>query len=248
MTSMSREQRVSAVFVQVADSLIDDFDLIEFLQQLCGHCVTLLDVSAAGILLANERETLHTVAASDETTEMLELFALQHDQGPCLECYRLGTARIDIDLGDEAAVSAWPGFAAQARRSGLRTSHVFPLRLRDRAVGALNLFHHGAQNLTAQDASLAQALADVATIALLQQRDIGQEQLEKAQLQYALTSRITIEQAKGILAERWNSTPDDAFHALRAYARAHQLRISDCARRVIDRTLDTGDIPRPSSA
>ncbi|MCF3960226.1 GAF and ANTAR domain-containing protein [Streptomyces fuscigenes] len=245
MTTMSREQQVSAVFVQVADSLIDDFDLIEFLQQLCGHCVMLLDVSAAGILLADERDILQTVAASDETTEMLELFALQHDQGPCLECYSSGRARTNIDLGNSAAVSAWPAFAAQARRSGLHTSHVFPLRLRDRAVGALNLFHHGSQSLTSQDASLAQALADVATIALLQQRDIGREQQEKAQLQYALTSRITIEQAKGILAERWNSTPDTAFRALRSYARTHQLRVSDCARGIIDQTLDTDDIPHP---
>lgn len=109
----------------------------------------------------------------------------------------------------------------------------------------MNLFHTGSQPLTAPDASLAQALADIATIALLQQRDLGQEQREKAQLQHALTSRITIEQAKGILAERWNTNPDLAFNALRAYARTHQLRISDLAREIVDQTLDTARIPRP---
>ncbi|MFC8829658.1 ANTAR domain-containing protein [Streptomyces sp. NPDC057137] len=244
MTSMSREQQVSEVFVQVADSLIDDFDLIEFLEQLCAHCVTLLDVSAVGILLAGEEETLHTVAASDETTQILELFAVQHDQGPCLDCYRDGTARTNIDLDDPTA-GTWPAFAERARGSGFHTSHVFPLRLRNRAVGAMNLFHTGRQPLTAQDASLAQALADVATIALLQQRDLDHDQREKAQLQHALTSRITVEQAKGILAERWNTNPDLAFATLRAHARAHHLRISDLARQIIDQTLDITQIPRP---
>ncbi|MFF1925061.1 ANTAR domain-containing protein [Streptomyces sp. NPDC058221] len=245
MTSMSREQQVSDVFVQVADSLIDDFDLIEFLEELCSHCVTLLDVSAAGILLANENGLLHTVAASDENTHLLELFAIQHDQGPCLDCYRTRSARSNIDLHDPVANSTWPAFADQARKSGFRTSHVFPLRLRDRAVGAVNLFQTRRQSLSPQDASLAQALADVATIALLQQRDLGQEQLEKSQLQRALSSRIVIEQAKGILAERWTVNPDRAYNALRTYARARQLRISDCARQIIDQTLDTDRIPRP---
>lgn len=245
MTPMSREQQVSSVFVQIADSLIDDFDLIEFLQQLSGHCASLLDVTAVGILLANEKESLQTVAASDENAQVLELFALQHDQGPCVECYRSGNARTNIDLTDASATMAWPAFAARARQGGFQTSHVFPLRLRNRAVGAVNLFHTSRQDLSQQDASLAQALADVATIALLQQRDLGQEQLEKAQLQHALTSRIVIEQAKGILAERWNTTPDTAYQALRTYARGHQLRISDCARQIIDQTLDTDQIPPP---
>ncbi|MFF3263651.1 GAF domain-containing protein [Streptomyces sp. NPDC002932] len=245
MTSMSREQQVSDVFVKVADSLIDDFDLIDFLEELCTHCVSLLDVSAAGILLANEKGLLHTVAASDENTHLLELFALQHDQGPCLDCYSTHEPRFNIDLDNPASVEGWPAFADRARKSGFQTSHVFPLRLRDRAVGAMNLFHSSRQSLTPQDASLAQALADIATIALLQQRDIGQEQLEKSQLQRALSSRIVIEQAKGILAERWTTDTDTAYNALRTYARAHQLRISDCARQIIDQTLDTDQIPHP---
>lgn len=243
MTSMSREQQVSRVFVQVADSLIDDFDLIEFLEELCAHCVSLLDVSAGGILLANEKGILHTIAASDQNTHLLELFAIQHDQGPCHDCYRSRGERTNIDLHDSMANEDWPAFADRARLSGFQTSHVFPLRLRDRAVGAMNLFHTGRQSLTAQDASLAQALADVATIAILQQRDLGQEQLEKTQLQRALSSRIVIEQAKGILAERWNVTPDAAYDALRTYARARRLRISDCARNIIDQTLDTDEVP-----
>lgn len=245
MTPMSREQQVSDVFVQVADSLIDDFDVIEFLDELCAHCVSLLDVSAAGILLANEKGLLHTVAASDENTHLLEIFAIQHDQGPCLECYRTRASRTNIDLHDHTANSSWLAFAGQARKSGFKTSHVFPLRLRTRALGAMNLFHTSRQALSEQDASLAQALADVASIALLQQRDLGHEQMEKNQLQRALSSRIVIEQAKGILAERWMVKPDTAYGALRAYARARHLRISDCARQIIDQHLDTDQIPRP---
>ncbi|MFJ5049950.1 ANTAR domain-containing protein [Streptomyces sp. NPDC088719] len=245
MTSMSREQQVSEVFVKVADSLIDDFDVIDFLEELCAHCVSLLDVSAAGILLGNEKSLLHTVAASDENTHLLELFAVQHDQGPCVDCYETGKARANIDLHDLADTGSWPAFAEQARDSGFQTSHVFPLRLRSRAVGAMNLFHTSRQPLSPQDASLAQALADIATIALLQQRDIGQEQLEKSQLQRALSSRIVIEQAKGILAERGNVTPDNAYNALRAYARGRQLRVSDCARQIIDQSLDTDQISLP---
>ncbi|MFE2376590.1 GAF and ANTAR domain-containing protein [Streptomyces sp. NPDC059398] len=245
MTSMSREQQVSDVFVQVADSLIDDFDLIEFLEGLCAHCVALLDVSAAGILLANEKGLLHTVAASDENTHLLELFAVQHDQGPCLDCYRTRDARSNIDLHDPSDTGAWPAFADKARRSGFQISHVFPLRLRNRAVGAMNLFHTSRQSLSTQDASLAQALADVATIAILQQRDLGHEQMEKSQLQHALSSRIVVEQAKGILAERWTVDPSTAYNALRVYARTHQLRISDCSRQIIDQTLDTDQIPHP---
>lgn len=244
MTSMSLEQQVSAVFVQVADSLADDFDLIEFLTRLCAHCVSLLDVTATGVLLADEKGDPHTVAASDEATHLLELFALQHGQGPCVECYRTRTARIDVDLSDTRATRAWPAFAANALGSGFATSHTFPLRLRESGVGAVTLFHTGRQPLTPQDASLAQALADVATIALLQRRTLDQRYIENAQLRRALSSRIAVEQAKGILAERWGTDVDAAFAALRAYARSNRMRLSDCARQIIDRTLEASDILR----
>ncbi|MBT2900303.1 ANTAR domain-containing protein [Streptomyces sp. McG3] len=162
-----------------------------------------------------------------------------------MDCYETGKARANIELHDPADTGGWPAFAEQARDSGFQTSHVFPLRLRSRAVGAMNLFHTSGQPLSPQDASLAQALADIAAIALLQQRDIGQEQLEKSQSQRALSSRIAIEQAKGILAERRNVTPDNACNALRAYARSRQLRVSDSARQIIDQSLDTDQISLP---
>ncbi|MEC3995339.1 GAF and ANTAR domain-containing protein [Actinacidiphila sp. DG2A-62] len=242
---MTREQRMTEVFVEVADSLTDDFDLIDFLQQLSARCVELLDVAAVGILLADAHDTLQTMAASDEHTRLLELFALQHEQGPCVDCYRSGQARTDINLTDPETTSRWPQFAARAADTGFVAANVLPLRLRGRVIGALALFQTDPDPLSNGDITLAQALADVATIAILQQRTLDHSQVERAQLQYALTSRIVVEQAKGILAERWHVSPDAAFAAFRAYARAHNLRLAQLARDIAAGTLDTTAIPHP---
>ncbi|MEY9837138.1 ANTAR domain-containing protein [Streptacidiphilus sp. EB103A] len=242
---MTREQRMTEVFVEVADSLIDDFDLIDFLQQLSVRCMELLDVAAVGILLADQHDNLQTMAASDEHTRLLELFALQHDQGPCVECYKSGTARTNIDLSDPRITADWPEFAARAAGTGFVTANALPLRLRGRVIGAVGLFQTSPVPLSDQDIALAQALADVATIAILQQRTLDHSQIERAQLQSALTSRIALEQAKGILAERWQVTVDEAFAAFRGYARAHQRQLAKLAREIADGTFDTTAIPHP---
>ncbi|MEU4210178.1 GAF and ANTAR domain-containing protein [Streptomyces sp. NPDC026206] len=231
---MSRQQQVAEVFVEMADTLVDDFDIIDFLQKLSARCVELLDVSAAGILLADSHGDLQMIAASDENTRLLELFALQHDQGPCVDCYTQGVARLNIDLTSSAVARHWPLFVDRAGRSGYATTHALPLRLRQHVVGALNLFHTDRTTLGVEDAALAQALADIATIGILQQRTLEQTQTERTQLQAALTSRIVIEQAKGILAERLRTSPDHAFAAIRAHARTNHLRISELARQIVD--------------
>ena len=244
---MTREQRMTEVFVEVADSLIDDFDLIDFLQQLSVRCMELLDVAAVGILLADVHGNLQTMAASDEHTRLLELFALQYDQGPCVECYKSGAARTDIDLSDPQITAGWPQFAARAAETGFVTANALPLRLRGRVIGAVGLFQTNTDPLTDQDITLAQALADVATIAILQQRTLDHSQVERAQLQTALTSRIVLEQAKGILAERWHVSVDVAFAAFRSYARAHQRQLAQLAREIADGTFDTTAIPIPNA-
>ncbi|MCW2871644.1 GAF and ANTAR domain-containing protein [Actinacidiphila oryziradicis] len=246
MIRVAREQRLAEIFVEVADSLIDEFDVIDFLQNLSARCVELLGVSAAGILLADQYGDLQIIAASDEHTRLLELFALQHAQGPCVECYRSGSARTNINLTDLTATAAWPQFASRARASGFTVTHALPLRLRTRIVGALSLFQAApAPPLGIEGVALAQALGDVATIAILQQRTLEQTYVEKGQLQAALTSRILVEQAKGVLAERWQTTVDEAFVAFRKYARSQHLRLSDFARQIIEGGFDTAQIPFP---
>ncbi|WP_354645308.1 GAF and ANTAR domain-containing protein [Kitasatospora camelliae] len=242
---MTRVQRLTEVFVEVANSLTEDFGVIEFLQQLCERCVELVDVAAAGILLADQHGTLLTIAASDERTHMLELFALQHDQGPCVDCYRTGAARTGIDLTDLRVVGDWEPFAAQARRIGFVAANAIPMRLRGRVIGTLGLFQSKPGPLGSDDVLLAQALADVATVAILQQRTLADSETERGQLQYALTSRIVVEQVKGILAERWRVPLDTAFAALRSYARANRLQLATLARSIADGAFDTGRIPRP---
>ncbi|MEV6012889.1 GAF and ANTAR domain-containing protein [Streptomyces sp. NPDC051976] len=243
---MTREQRMTEVFVEVADSLTDDFDLIDFLQQLSARCVELLNVAAVGILLADAHDTLQTMAASDEHTRLLELFALQHDQGPCVDCYHSGQARTNINLTDPETTARWPQFAARAAETGFVATNVLPLRLRGRVIGALALFQTDPDPLSGQDITLAQALADMATIAILQQRTLDHSQVERAQLQYALTSRIVVEQAKGILAERWHVSLDAAFATFRAYARAHNLQLAQLSRKIAAGSFDTSAIPHPN--
>ncbi|WP_331445101.1 GAF and ANTAR domain-containing protein [Streptomyces xanthochromogenes] len=245
MIDMIREQRLAEIFMEVADSLTDDFDVLDLLQRLSTRCVELLDVSAAGILLADAVGELQMVAASDEHTRLLELFALQHDQGPCVECYRSGTARTNIDLNSHGATASWPRFAARARETGYVATHAIPLRLRDRNIGALNLFQKTPHLLGESEIALAKALAGVATITILQQRTLEQSHIERTQLQTALNSRILVEQVKGILCERWGTSPDEAFSAFRGYARSHHLRLADFAAAIIDGTFDTATIPQP---
>ncbi|MFI0262360.1 ANTAR domain-containing protein [Streptomyces sp. NPDC017056] len=242
---MTREQRLLEAVVEAVDTLVDDFDLIEFLHRLCDRCVRLLDVSAVGVMLADPGGALQVIAASDEHTRLLELFALQYEQGPCVECHRVGAARLNVRLDLPEQTAAFPVFATRAREAGFTTTHALPMRLRRQAVGALNLFHRDAQDISDAEARVAQALADVATIAILQQRGIEHGNLERAQLQAALSSRIVIEQAKGILAERWQCDLDHAFDALRRHARTHRVRLSDVCRQLIDGELE--DLPhRPA--
>ncbi|MFC1436777.1 GAF and ANTAR domain-containing protein [Streptacidiphilus sp. N1-10] len=242
---MTREQQLTKVFVEVADSLTEDFDLIDFLQRLCGRCVELLDVAACGVLLADQHDVLTVLAASDEHTRLLELFSLQHDQGPCVDCYRSGRPRTNIDLADPDAARNWPQFTPAARSSGFVSTNALPLRLRGRVIGSVGLFQTDATALGDADIALGQALADVATIAILQQRTLAHSEVERGQLQHALTSRIVLEQVKGILAERWQVSPDEAFVAFRSYARSNHHQLSRLARLIADGEFDTARIRQP---
>ena len=229
---MTRERQLVETFVEVADTLVDDFDVIDFLFTLAGRCVRLLDVDAAGIMLIDQRGHLHAAAASTESARLVELFELQSDAGPCVDCCRTGSPVVNADLGADA--ERWPRFAEAARESGFVAVHALPLRLRETVIGALNLFSAQSRVLTEDDVRAGQALADVATIGILAQRSLHQAELLAAQLQRALNSRIVIEQAKGVLSERRRISVDEAFTLLREHARANNLRLSDVARDVAE--------------
>ncbi|MEY9913230.1 transcriptional regulator with GAF, ATPase, and Fis domain [Catenulispora sp. MAP12-49] len=237
---VTRERQLVETFVEVADTLVDDFDVIDFLHQLAERCVQLLDVDAAGIMLIDQRGNLHAAAASTENARLLELFELQSDAGPCIDCCRTGTPVVNADLTTNAA--RWPRFAEAAQAAGFLAVHALPLRLRETVIGALNLFAADSRTLTDEDVRVGQALADVATMGILSQRGIHQAELLAAQLQNALNSRITIEQAKGVLAERRRISVDEAFTLLRGYARDHNLRLSDVARDVANGSATAAEL------
>jgi GAF domain-containing protein len=232
---MPREALLVQTFVELADTLVDDFDVVDLLTALADHCVEALDVTAAGLMVATPGGELRVVASSSDKMRVLELFELQTEDGPCPECYRTATPIVN-ELLDTAA-SRWPLFAPRAVAAGFHSVHALPMRLRGQTIGALNLFRSDAGNLNDADVRAAQAFADVATIAVLQQRAAAEAQLVNEQLSQALNSRVTIEQAKGMIAERTGADMPTSFARLRGHARNHNLRLLDVAQQVIDGTI-----------
>ncbi|GAA2660545.1 MULTISPECIES: GAF and ANTAR domain-containing protein [Actinosynnema] len=235
-----REVRVARAFVRLADTLVADFDVAEFLHMLTEQCVELLDSTAAGVVLVDRWSVPHVTASSSQEAELLELFAVQADDGPCIDCVRSQTPVSCPDLRE--ATTRWPRFTAAAHECGFRSAHALPLRLREHAVGAITLLNTQPGDLSQDVLQLGQALADVATIGILQQRAIEHADQLSGQLQTALGSRIVIEQAKGILAV-WGEIPlDVAFSRLRGYARAHHHRLTDLAHAVTTGVADRAAI------
>jgi len=236
--SMVPAERLAEVLVEVADTLVDEFDLIEFLGMVAGHTTEIVRVQGAGILLADQHGRLQLMAASDERARTLELFQLQADEGPCHDCYQRGEPVIDADL--EEAGDLWPSFAPQAVAAGIRSVHALPLRLRQTVIGALNLFGTEVGHLSPAEVRVVQALADIATIGLLQERAIHRGEVLTQQLQAALSSRVVVEQAKGVLAQIHGVSMGDAFDMLRSYARSHRELLDRVAQAV---TEDPSSLP-----
>lgn len=233
---LAREQRLAETFVELADTLVGGFDLMEFLYTLVERCIELLDISAIGLLFGDDQGRLRVAASSSEEARLLELFQVHTNQGPCLECFDSGEPVEESDLAQAGA--RWPLFAPAAERAGFRTVHALPMRLRERTVGSLNLFHIEPDALPPATTRTAQALIDVATIGLIQVQSGQHSDVLLDKLQLALLTRVVIEQAKGVLAERWGITPAEAFTLLRTRARAHDLRLTDLAYTVLDGESD----------
>lgn len=236
MSEVSREERVAAAFVTVADTLTADFDVIDLLHTLVETCTELLDIQAGGIVLADSVGDLQVVASTSEGADFVEIMQVAVGSGPCVECFRSGIAVAVGDIAKDAG--NWPDFQAAALERGFLSVYATPLRLRGQVLGSMNLFSGAVGILNARDASLAQALADVATIGILQERTIRESGIVAEQLQRALSSRVFIEQAKGILSATTSMDVDEAFATLRAYARNNNLSLSAVAEGVTNRTID----------
>ncbi len=232
----NRELVVIATFLELADTLVADFDIIDSLTVLAARCVEILDTAATGILLADTEGHLRLIAASSEQARLLELFQLQNDEGPCMEAFASGDSVVHSDIS--TAIERWPRFAPYALSAGYESVYAIPLRLRGNTIGALNLFRSHPGSLDGGDIALAQALADLATIAILQAAATTEAQQREEHLQYALDSRIIIEQAKGMLAEHANLDMASAFDQIRARARDTNTKLTDVAARIVSGDLD----------
>jgi GAF domain-containing protein len=231
----TRTERLFDAFATLADTLVAGYDVLDLLQSLVEYCHELLDIDSAGILLANASGDLEVVASTSEANTLVEMMQLDADAGPCLESYRTRAVISvpDIDVGADR----WPDFGTTARAQGIRSVYAIPLRLRDTTIGALNLMRNERGDLTEHDIRAAQALADVATIGILHERSIRDASTIRDQLQQALTSRIVIEQAKGVVAETAKVSMDVAFERIRGHARAHQTPLSVVARQLVEGDL-----------
>jgi len=231
----TREARLARSFVTLADTLVDDYDVVDMLDHLVNTCVAFLGVSQAGVMLADQQGGLHLMASSNEATEGVELFQLQGTEGgPCVEASRTG---LPVDVEDLAVETRWPRFAATARAAGFRSVHAVPMRWQDTTLGALNIFNEERPSLGLEDQQMTRAFADVATIAILQHRSSHRSSMLVEQLQSALDSRILIEQAKGVLAEHGKVGMDVAFAALRGFARDRNLKLASVAEALVRREL-----------
>ncbi len=240
---MDREELIGIAFVDLADTLVDDYDVIDFLHRLTVQCVLLLGVSEAGVVLTAPGDTLSVLASSSERMHILELLEVQAEDGPCLDCWRTGDVVCQDRL--EEATDRWPLFAPSALAAGFRSVYAVPMRLRNERIGAVNLFADHTAGLSEGDERLAQALAGVATIGILHERFLRHHQGLTEQLEAALSSRVALEQAKGVVAQQAGVEMDEAFGLLRGFARQHNLLLSSLAGDVIAGRVDATTLRSP---
>jgi GAF domain-containing protein len=230
MTESSRETDVLDAVVSLVDTLLEDFDVVDLLTELTERCAQLLDVEAAGFLLADPLHQLRLLAATTEQARELELFQLQADEGPCVECYATGQPVSVADL--RAAEDRWPRFVPAAVDAGFASVHAVPMRAAGIVLGALGLFGAEPGELSDADRLVAQTLAHIACVAILQERAPTPATV-MPQLRSALASRVIVEQAKGLLRESLDVSVEGAFILLRSYSRANGEHMTDVARRLM---------------
>jgi transcriptional regulator with GAF, ATPase, and Fis domain len=236
MATISRPEQVSAAFLRLTTTLTTRYDVLELLHILVEESVRLLEVTQAGLLLADPHGDLQVLASTSEESRLVEVLQLQAGEGPCIDCYRTGTV---VTIDDISTLgSRWPVFQKTASDQGFLSVHAVPLRIHNRTIGAMGLFSANRGALTQEDAAIGQALADVATISLIHERTLRESKIINDQLQRALNSRIAIEQAKGVISHTASVDMGEAFARLRNYSRSHNQSLHDTAAQVISRALD----------
>jgi hypothetical protein len=238
--SVDREAAIIDAFVHLSDTLVEDYDVIEFLHFLSERCVELTDIDEVGVMVGALPGRLHAVAASTERSYLLELFEVQNEDGPCLDAFRGGVDVSAEDLSEES--DRWPIFTPRAVDAGFASVHSVPMRLRNEVIGAVNLLCVERGAMSPSDARLVRALSDIATVGILQQRTISEMGVVNNGLTTALNSRIRIEQAKGVLAERAGTTVDEAFVLIRDYARGRQLGLTGVCEDIVHRLIDAAEV------
>jgi len=234
METTTRAERVSGAFVKLTDTLVADYDVLDLLHTLVEEAVGLLDITAAGLVLADPSGELQVLASTSEESRLVEVLQLQAGEGPCVECYATGNA---VTVDDIRVLDRWPAFKAEALSLGFRSVHAVPMHVQGRTVGAMGLFGSTPGSLSGEDAAIGQALADVATLSFMQERAIREAAVVNEQLQQALNSRVLIEQAKGVIAHTSGVDMEEAFRLLRNHARAHNEALHETASRIADRSL-----------
>lgn len=237
-----REDRLVAVLVRMADTLVSDFDAADLFYELVVSCTDLLDVAQAGLLLTDRNGELRVVAASSEAAHVVELLELENEGGPGLEAFRTGQPLSSGPLTAAEAQRRWPAFVKAAQGAGFDSVTAVPMRLRDQVLGALNLYFVGTCDPSDQDLTVAKALADLATIAILQDRTTIDDRTLISQLQTALNTRVVLEQAKGMLAQDAGVTVNEAFDRIRGYARDKNQRLRAVATMVVSGDLTATDL------
>lgn len=250
MDRQTRESRLNTAFVLVADTLTDDYDVVELLHVLVSECTAIVNAQAGGVMLADADGNLQVVASTSESAELVEVLQLAAGAGPCLECFADGKQVLVADIA--ASAERWPEFAHAAPHHGFLSVHAIPMRLRGDTIGTMNLFGTSVGGLSDRDAAAAQALADVATIGIIQERLSTHAHLVAEQLQRALESRILIEQAKGAVAQTLGASMEEAFTLLRRFSRDHNVTLRTVSTGIVNRTLSVDAIvdashpaPRP---
>lgn len=230
MSESPRETRVLSAVVRLVDTLLDDFDVVDLLTELTEQCAELLDVASAGFLLADPLQRLHLLAATSEQTREVELFQLQAEEGPCVDCYRTGEPVLVADVATQ--VERWPQFVPTAIDAGFASVHAVPMRAAGSVLGALGLFGTQPGELTEADRLVSQTLAHIACVAVLQEHPPTLSTVLPP-LRAALAGRVLVEQAKGFLSETLGVSVERAFTLLRHYSRAQGQHLTDVARRLM---------------